>query len=199
MSGIGTHRIESAHLAASRYWNFAQNRVNRAAAGQWKTQGHCAGSRARGPGHWTVAIGCVLRRASRPMPDLMPEAETTGQNAWNLAAYGSNPAPLSDSPKCPSFFGRRPNAGSDCSQTVATVRNRKPIKPVHGDHDKLRGSSRLHVRTWRRCVVIADMAELADALGSGLSTRKGVEVQVLLSAPIKTFAAAREGRFYRLG
>ena len=27
------------------------------------------------------------------------------------------------------------------------------------------------------------MAELADALGSGLSTRKGVEVQVLLSAP----------------
>src|SRR5947209_394570 len=29
----------------------------------------------------------------------------------------------------------------------------------------------------------ADVAELADALGSGLSSRKGVEVQVLSSAP----------------
>ena len=29
----------------------------------------------------------------------------------------------------------------------------------------------------------ADMAELADALASGASPRKGVEVQVLLSAP----------------
>ena len=33
----------------------------------------------------------------------------------------------------------------------------------------------------------ADMAELADALASGASPRKGVEVQVLLSAPISFF------------
>ena len=32
--------------------------------------------------------------------------------------------------------------------------------------------------------ICADMAELADALDSGSSSRKGVEVQVLLSAPI---------------
>jgi hypothetical protein len=31
--------------------------------------------------------------------------------------------------------------------------------------------------------VYADMAELVDALASGASARKGVEVQVLLSAP----------------
>ena len=33
--------------------------------------------------------------------------------------------------------------------------------------------------------IIADMAELADALDSGSSSRKGVEVQVLSSAPIQ--------------
>ena len=33
----------------------------------------------------------------------------------------------------------------------------------------------------------ADMAESADALASGASPRKGVEVQVLLSAPISFF------------
>ena len=33
----------------------------------------------------------------------------------------------------------------------------------------------------------ADMAESADALASGASPRKGVEVQVLLSAPILYF------------
>ncbi len=32
--------------------------------------------------------------------------------------------------------------------------------------------------------VYADMAELADALASGASPRKGVKVQVLLSAPL---------------
>ena len=32
----------------------------------------------------------------------------------------------------------------------------------------------------------ADMAELADALASGASPRKGVEVQVLLSAPLRS-------------
>ena len=32
----------------------------------------------------------------------------------------------------------------------------------------------------------ADVAELADALDSGSSSRKGVEVQVLSSAPIKS-------------
>ena len=32
-------------------------------------------------------------------------------------------------------------------------------------------------------LIYADMAELADALASGASPRKGVEVQVLLSAP----------------
>jgi hypothetical protein len=32
----------------------------------------------------------------------------------------------------------------------------------------------------------ADVAELADALDSGSSSRKGVEVQVLSSAPMKS-------------
>ena len=36
---------------------------------------------------------------------------------------------------------------------------------------------------WSRKRIYADMAELADALASGASPRKGVEVQVLLSAP----------------
>ena len=41
----------------------------------------------------------------------------------------------------------------------------------------------------------ADMAELADALDSGSSARKGVEVQVLLSAPIQKLKtiARRDG------
>jgi hypothetical protein len=34
----------------------------------------------------------------------------------------------------------------------------------------------------------ADVAELADALDSGSSSRKGVEVQVLSSAPIKSIS-----------
>ena len=32
-------------------------------------------------------------------------------------------------------------------------------------------------------IIYADMAELADALASGASPRKGVQVQLLLSAP----------------
>ena len=35
----------------------------------------------------------------------------------------------------------------------------------------------------RRAQKFADMAELVDALASGASVRKDVEVQVLLSAP----------------
>ena len=37
----------------------------------------------------------------------------------------------------------------------------------------------------------ADMAESADALASGASPRKGVEVQVLLSAPKRTLECSR--------
>jgi hypothetical protein len=37
---------------------------------------------------------------------------------------------------------------------------------------------------WSCLPKYADMAELADALDSGSSSRKGVEVQVLLSAPV---------------
>gem|GEM_PF-4368179 len=44
-----------------------------------------------------------------------------------------------------------------------------------------------------RAAVYADVAELVDALASGASARKGVEVQVLLSAPIKDDLL--EGRF----
>jgi hypothetical protein len=40
-----------------------------------------------------------------------------------------------------------------------------------------------------RIFLTADMAELADALGSGPSGRKAVEVRVLLSAPEKQLSA----------
>ena len=40
-----------------------------------------------------------------------------------------------------------------------------------------------HLTTPDIVEVYADMAELVDALASGASARKGVEVQVLLSAP----------------
>ncbi len=46
---------------------------------------------------------------------------------------------------------------------------------------------------------VAAMAELADALGSGPSTRKGVQVQLLLAAfkqnPISRFSMASYGVF----
>jgi hypothetical protein len=38
----------------------------------------------------------------------------------------------------------------------------------------------------------ADVAELADALDSGSSSRKGVEVQVLSSAPMKSIVAGQQ-------
>ena len=39
-----------------------------------------------------------------------------------------------------------------------------------------------------KAYLVADVAELADALDSGSSSRKGVEVQVLSSAPTTTLA-----------
>ena len=43
----------------------------------------------------------------------------------------------------------------------------------------------------------ADVAELVDALASGASARKGVEVQVLLSAPINRIKSiTRKGDFF---
>ena len=41
------------------------------------------------------------------------------------------------------------------------------------------------LQEYRKPTECADVAELADALGSGLSVRKDVEVQVLSSAPIR--------------
>jgi hypothetical protein len=43
----------------------------------------------------------------------------------------------------------------------------------------------------------ADVAELADALGSGPSSRKGVEVQVLSSAPKKALRHAKHAESSR--
>ena len=70
----------------------------------------------------------------------------------------------------------------------------RAILPVDGAWKRLvvhageSDSSGVHFCRAGRCASMrkshrADVAELADALGSGLSSRKGVEVQVLSSAP----------------
>ena len=55
----------------------------------------------------------------------------------------------------------------------------------------------IRVRSWKNEISLpnthADVAELADALDSGSSSRKGVEVQVLSSAPIKSVTYKNNG------
>src|SRR5690242_17131380 len=102
------------------------------------------------------------------------------------------PRPRRPSSKCPAPGINQPTATTKKEERkgagVATLAEAAGISFILVNCRICRDSSRRLSKKaaslqWRASPQIADVAELADALDSGSSSRKGVEVQVLSSAP----------------
>ena len=95
-------------------------------------------------------------------------------------------------------FGKIFGVGRDSEVNQTFLLGRRQVGKARDSDSRIRwfeSSRPSHSWIYTKAYKYAVMAELADALDSGSSVRKDVEVQVLLTAPLKK-ETTHEGGFY---